>query len=163
MRLPTLSVVAILLSASGNAQGEGPWPLPVDPEAAAAVAGCYLIDADPWPDSLAHLPSPDRLPEWIALSDEPVELFPPWPRGATGLAVGYPPGTERFPLRFWLVSERGVLIGSSAPVSNRVTVYPTGTGDLEGRVSGHDDILFDDKPSTGSVPVRLARFPCPAP
>ena len=162
MRL-LLLIAAATVSASIQAQDREPWPPPVDPELAASIAGCYRIESAPWPDSLVHLPSPERLPEWVELSADRTDLPPPLPRTGSGLSVRYPPQATYFPFAFWLTVRGGVHLGSTAPGSLRITAQPSGPSELAGSVTGSTDIIYDDKPSSGSVPVRLTRMECPAP
>ena len=159
MRLALL-VAALAFAGPARAQSVQGWPPPIDAVLADSLAGCYQIDAALWPDSLAHLPSPDRLPEWVELSTEPTALPPPLPRDAVGLSVEYPPEAAYFPFAFWLAYDGGVRLDSASPASLRIAARPTGRGVLSGTVTGGTDLIYYDKPTQGSVAVRLIRIGC---
>lgn len=133
-----------------------------------AVSGCWVIDIDslpsPWPDSFAHLPAPDLLPEVIKLSPNPTPYsrIPGNDEPEDAKSVDYPAGYERIPFRYWRISEEGLLIGSYSPAGFKMLLFMSDVGRLVGtlRSYGAGDFTPRPEPQEWSTHVTLDRVSC---
>lgn len=138
-----------------------------------AIAGCYRLEIEPWPDSLNHLPNPEGYTEQFKLTLEPYKITIVTPNGnkkkipypgfedALGVQIGYNKETYGFPL-FWMIREdRSIYIGpfplSFAGIN--FSVKEEGSA-LVGKLRSFTDVIQAGKPSSARAPVQMIREEC---
>ena len=136
------------------------------------VVGCYRLEYAVWPDSLDHLPNPDRLPERLELTPDPFLIGVSYPDG-TGRQIP-PPGLDgahavRYagipagggPFSYWRLSEGRLFLSRYLPMFGFLLAVDQADGDWEGTLTGSTDIIPEDGNASADVRARLVREPCP--
>ena len=141
----TVLVIGFLTVASVDAQAQD--------LRAPSLVGCYTL-THAWADTVAHLPSAQRLPARLHLTDEPFRLEHPHGSGDStaiagleaALRVAYPkrvPDNERY-FQYWILQGDELTIRPLvAPAGFYLQLRPT-EARLIGELIGYTDALIED-------------------